>query len=137
MRKETFIELLKYGTVGAINVALDFAVLELLMKLTGVYKGYTLFIFNALSFVVYSINGYYLNRRFTFKSSSSSYWKYSSVLASTMLLNSFILSTLSLYNIYDLKPVIWASICKAIASSTTGIINFIFNKFVVFKKVEP
>lgn len=133
MHKETFIEFVKYACIGAVNVAIDFGILELLMNITGIYKGYTLFVFNIISFIAYSINGYYMNKRFTFKSSKSSYWKYSSVLASTMLLNGLILSTLSLHNVFNLKPVLWASICKAIASSTTGIINFIVNKFVVFK----
>lgn len=134
MHKEAIIEFIKYVAIGTMNVAIDFGILELLMYMTGIYQGYTLFIFNAISFIAYSINGYIMNKNFTFKSNKSSYFKYASVLAATMILNGFILSTLSMHNIFYLKPVVWASICKAIASSTTGIINFLVNKFVVFKK---
>lgn len=132
--KNTLFELIKYASVGALNVLIDFIILEILMITTGIYKGVYLAVFNGISFIVYSINGYNLNKKFTFKAQKSSYFKYASILFSTMLLNSFILSTLTLYNFLNLKPLLWASIVKIIASMTTGLLNFIINKFFVFNK---
>lgn len=134
--KNTLFELIKYASVGTLNVLIDFLILEILMVTTGIYKGFYLAVFNAISFIVYSINGYILNKKFTFKSEKSSYFKYASILFCTMLLNSFILSTLTLYNLLGVKPLIWASLVKIFASMTTGLLNFIINKFFVFRKKD-
>lgn len=132
--KKTLFQLIKYALIGAINVLVDFSILEILMVITGIYKGFYLAVFNGISFIVYSINGYNLNKRFTFKSKKSSYFKYAATLFCTMILSSFILSTLTLYNIFNLKPILWASIVKLFASMTTGILNFTINKLFIFKE---
>jgi putative flippase GtrA len=132
--KESFLQFILYALIGGLNVLLDFGFLNIMMILTGINKGYMLFVFNALSFIVYSTNGYLLNKKFTFKSSQNSYFKYISVLGTAMILNGIILSNLTLHNFASVNPLLWANISKLIASMTTGTLSFIVNKFFVFKK---
>lgn len=133
--KETLIQFILYGTIGGLNVVLDFSFLNLMMYLTGIQKGFILFIFNVMSFFIYSTSGYFLNKKFTFKdNTSASYYKYISVLGFAMIINGIILSILSLHNLLSVSPLIWANICKLIASITTGTVSFIVNKHYVFKK---
>lgn len=133
--KETIIQFIIYGTIGGLNVIIDFSFLNLMMYLTGIQKGFMLFIFNVMSFFMYSTSGYFLNKKFTFKNNTStSYYKYIAVLGSAMIVNGIILSTLSLHNLLNVSPLLWANICKLIASITTGTVSFIVNKLYVFKK---
>ncbi len=132
--KETIWELIKYALIGTVNFLLDMVVVNILMYIFQIYKGYTLVFFNVISFFVYSTNGYFMNKKYTFKSNESSYPKYITVLAISMLLDSLMFSTLTLYNVFGLNKVLWANISKLIAFATTGTLCFIVNKFVVFKK---
>lgn len=66
-KNKGFIEFIKYASIGALNVLIDFLVLNLLWFLTGRYSGNINYLFKLISFSIYSINGYLLNRKFTFK----------------------------------------------------------------------
>lgn len=133
---KSIIEFIKYGVVGISNVIIDFSILNLLMYITSVYKGGLLIIFNIISFVVYSSNGYLLNRKFTFKSKNSSYFLYIVVLGSAMIVNSYILYFISINNIFNINKVIWANGAKLFASVISGIFSFFLNKHFVFKNSE-
>ncbi|MDV3426883.1 MAG: GtrA family protein [Bacillota bacterium] len=131
---KSIMEFIKYGIVGTTNVIIDFSILNLLMYITSVYKGRLLIIFNIISFIVYSSNGYLLNRKFTFKSVNSSYFLYIVVLGSAMIINSYILYFISINNIMNINKVIWANSAKLFASVISGIFSFLLNKNFVFKK---
>ena len=130
---ENIRQLISYALVGTCNFILDIGVINLLMFIFKIYKGPILIIFNILSFVTYSINGYFFNKKFTFKSNKNSYFKYASVLGIFMLINGIIFSLLSLYNILNISQILWANISKSIASMLSGFLAFLVNKFFVFK----
>ncbi|MFA9398264.1 MAG: GtrA family protein [Clostridiaceae bacterium] len=134
MKKNDIIEFIKYALVGSSNVLIDFIILNTLMHFTGIYQGSYLILFNIASFLIYSTNGYILNKKFTFKSEKASYFLYILVLGSAMIVNSLILFALSVNNTFSLDQVLWANISKLIASITSGIVSFLINKFLVFNK---
>lgn len=133
MNKKSVLEFVKYAIVGTSNVIIDFSILNLLMYTTSVYKGGLLIIFNIISFAVYSVNGYLLNRKFTFKSNDSSYFLYAAVLGSAMLINSYILYFLSINNIMNINQVLWANAAKLFASVVSGVFSFLLSKNHIFK----
>ncbi|MCS4526205.1 GtrA family protein [Clostridium botulinum] len=106
----------------------------MLWFLTGRYSGNINYLFKLISFSIYSINGYLLNRKFTFKTKNSPYIQYASVIGIAAILNGIILSTLSSYNLLNVSQVLWSNISALIASMGTGILSFLINKFFIFKK---
>ncbi|MGO5093818.1 GtrA family protein [Clostridium sporogenes] len=134
IKNNGFIEFIKYVSIGALNVIIDFSVLNLLWFFTGLYSGNINYLFKLISFSIYSINGYTLNKKFTFKTKNSSYIQYASVIGIAAILNGIILSNLSSYNFLNVSQVIWSNISALIASMSTGILSFLINKFFIFKK---
>lgn len=57
----------KFLVVGFMNTAIDFGILNLLMWLTGVYKGQWIILLNATAFAVAVINSYLWNKYWTFR----------------------------------------------------------------------
>ncbi|MBO0562101.1 GtrA family protein [Clostridium botulinum] len=133
-KNKGFIEFIKYASIGALNVLIDFLVLNLLWFFTGMYSGTINYLFKLISFSIYSINGYFLNKKFTFKTKDSSYIQYASVIGIAAILNGIILSNLSSYNLLNVSQVLWSNISALIASMGTGILSFLINKFFIFKK---
>jgi putative flippase GtrA len=138
----TIFQLIKYGIIGGVNFLIDFSVVKILSILTGINSGFPLFFFNLISFFIYSINGYFMNKKFTFKTKGDkkSYIKYASVLGIAMLANSAILITLTHNNLLISSGISndqWLSISKLIASITTGIFSFLINKFFIFNEKQP
>ncbi|NFV12898.1 GtrA family protein [Clostridium sp. FAM 1755] len=134
IKNNGFIEFIKYVSIGVLNVIIDFSVLNLLWFFTGLYSGNINYLFKLISFSIYSINGYTLNKKFTFKTKNSSYIQYASVIGIAAILNGIILSNLSSYNLLNVSQVIWSNISALIASMSTGILSFLINKFFIFKK---
>lgn len=128
------LELITYAVIGTVNFLLDMTVVNILMFVFHTYRGHKLIYFSIISFFVYSINGYIMNKKYTFKSNDSTYFKYVSVLGISMLLDSIIFSILSIHNVFNLNQILWANISKLIAFSTTGTLCFIANKLLVFKR---
>ena len=110
IKNNSFIEFIKYASIGALNVLIDFLVLNLLWSFTGMYK------------------------KFTFKTKDSSYIQYASVIGIAAILNGIILSNLSSYNLLNVSQVLWSNISELIASMGTGILSFLINKFFIFKR---
>ncbi len=65
-KNKGFIEFIKYASIGALNVLIDFLVLNLLWFFTGMYSGTINYLFKLISFSIYSINGYFLNKKLIF-----------------------------------------------------------------------
>ena len=132
MGKKSMKQFILYAIIGTSNFLIDFFILNTLWKITGVYSGYINFLFKAISFLAYSANGYYWNKKYTFKTEGS-YIKFASVLGAAAIVNAFILSNLSLYNLLGVSQALWSNISALTASITTGIASFLINKFIVFK----
>ena len=144
--KQSLAQFVKYSLVGASNTIIDFAVLNILSYTTGITRGKALFIFNIIAFSIYSVCGYNLNKKFTFRENDTkkAYFQYASVLFCTMILNSFILVFLTHRNplirimhhhtnIVHLNHL-WLNISMLIGSIILGIVGFLINKFFVFNK---
>lgn len=127
-----------YSIIGGSNFLIDLGILNILWHVTGIYQGFTNYIFKFISFCAYSTNGYYWNKRFTFKSDSksNSYFKYASVLGVAMLINASILSIMTMNNIFKVNPKLWANISSLTGSIITGIASFLINKFFIFEKKQ-
>ena len=61
---------LKFSAVGAVNFFIDFSILNLLSFATGINKGIAAAFFSAVSFLVANANSYFLNKKWTFKTSN-------------------------------------------------------------------
>lgn len=143
---QSLIQFIKYALVGSINIIIDVIILNILSYTTGITRGKMLFVFNLIAFSVYSVCGYALNKRFTFRETSSekAYIQYASVLFFSMLLNSFMLVLLTSRNplihlVHKHRNIIklnhlWFNICILIDSITIGFLGFLVNKFFVFNK---
>jgi len=143
---QSLTELIKYALVGASNIAIDIIILNILSYATGITSGKMLFVFNIISFLVYSFCGYHLNKKFTFRkiTSENAYFQYALVLFFSMILNSLMLVILTSKNpllsfmkgqadIVSLNHL-WMNIVILIASMVIGFLGFLINKFFVFNK---
>ncbi|MGY0372209.1 GtrA family protein [Clostridium sp. JNZ J1-5] len=132
--KKTLLQFISYAVIGGSNFLINIFVLNILSYFTHIYSGPTMIIFDNIAFLIYSVNGYLLNKKFTFKTQGSSYLKYASVLwVSAICLNSTLFTLLTMINIFNLSEVLWLNLSKFIASITIGILTFIVNKLFVFK----
>lgn len=126
-------EIIFYIIIGGSNFVIDFTILNLLWGITHLYKGYVNILFKTFSFIICSINGYSLNKKYTFKTEGS-YIKYASVLGISNIMDAFLLSILSMHNILGISQIAWCNISNFIAYASTGILGFIINKLFIFKR---
>jgi len=143
---QSLVQFIKYALVGAVNIIIDITILNILSYSTGITSGKMLFVFNIIAFSVYSFCGYQLNKKFTFKKTSSkkAYFQYASVLFFSMVLNSFMLVLLTSRNplihlMHHHRNImrlnhIWLNISILIDSMIIGSLGFLINKFFVFNK---
>lgn len=139
-------QLIKYALVGAVNTIIDIVILNILSFATGITHGKMLFVFNIIAFCVYSIYGYHLNKKFTFREGrqDTSYFEYASVLLVGMILNSCMLVILTsrnplihlLHNEVNIRKLnhLWFNLCILMDSITIGFLGFLINKFFVFNE---
>lgn len=137
-KSKPILQFICYVLVGASNFILDEIVLNILWFVTGRSVGKINYLFKFISFCIYSTNGYILNKKVTFKkqNKNSSYIDYVSVLALLSAIDAIIVSKFTIHNIFRLPRPLWANICNLTASATTGILGFLINKYIVFKKDE-
>ncbi len=141
-------QITKFGLVGIINTGIDFAILNILINVTGIYSGFWLFVFNAVSFGIAVINSYFMNKYWAFKAGgavqSVEAFKFFSVSLIGLILNSLIVYFLGTFFIlsyrlstsvaYAYIPAsLWDNIAKLAATAVSLIWNFIGYKFFVFK----
>ncbi|MFT5873582.1 MAG: putative flippase GtrA [Clostridium sp.] len=143
---QSLTQFIRYALVGATNVMIDVTILNILSYTTGITHGRMLFVFNFIAFCVYSICGYKLNTKFTFRETSETkaYFKYASVLFFSMISNSFMLVILTsrnplthlLHNHVNIIKLdhLWLNISMLLGSIIIGILGFLINKFFVFNK---
>jgi putative flippase GtrA len=131
----------RFVVVGFMNTAIDFAVLNLLMWTTGIYKGKWIILLNAISFMVAVINSYFWNRFWTFRIKGPAMvpWQMSQFLVVSLIgvvINSSIVYGLTTFipPFFGLGKELWANLAKAAATGIALIWNFLGYKFIVFRK---
>jgi putative flippase GtrA len=138
-----FQQFIKFCIVGVINTGIDFAVLNLLMWIFGIYKGNWIILLNAISFTAAVANSYLFNKFWTFgeKTTGAGYltkqftqFMFVSIIGITI--NTAIVFTTTTYisPLFGLSTALWANFAKALATGVSMIWNFIGYKFLVFKK---
>ena len=134
----------KFFLVGGLNTLIDFEVLNILMRQTGIAKGEFIILFNAISFTIAITNSYLWNRFWTFKeardvqvrkeSVGKEFVQFLIVSLIGMGLNSGIVYATATYMkpLFGLGQVLWTNFAKALATGASLIWNFIGYKFIVF-----
>ena len=122
-----FIKFFKFGLVGVTGLIVDFSVTWLCKEKLGFNKYFS----NALGFFLGAVNNYFLNRYFTFHSTSNqvALQFFSFILVSII---GFLLNTFLLY-ILQKKTSINFYMCKGIATIFVFLWNFGANTYFTFK----
>lgn len=129
----------KFVTVGFLNTAIDFGILNLLIFLFSVSSGILFSIFKSVSFIAAVTNSYFWNKFWTFhakgKIQTQEYAQFFVVSLVGLVINvgtaSFIVNFIGPQ--FGLNPTLWANLA-AIASAAFNLTwNFVGYKFIVFK----
>lgn len=135
-----FLQIGKFVGVGIINTIIDFAILNILMRVTGIYKGKKIIIFNIIAFSVAVTNSYFMNKYWTFSGASQNGTVSKQFIAFLLVsIVGVILNTSIVYSITTLiKPKmglsdkLWANFAKVVATGLVLSWNFIGYKLFVF-----
>lgn len=149
-------QFIKFGLVGALNTAVDFGVLNILIWISGIAAGIGFSIFKTISFLAAVINSYVLNKYWTFGDRSRGTVRQAgefiavsliglviNVGAASLIVNgvepidsliNLAGSLLSLGGISMSEAQIWANIGTLSAIIISLVWNFFGYKFLVFKK---
>jgi len=141
-RKEFIAQIMKYALVGSLNTGIDFAVLNLLLWMTGIYSGKWIILLNAIAFSVAVINSYFWNKFWTFKdkgtdgSKVKEFSQFVSITLIGMILNTAVVYFMTTFTspIMELSPELWANLAKVFATGISLVWNFLGYKFIIFKK---
>jgi putative flippase GtrA len=133
-------KVVRFGVVGALNTLIDFAVLNLLLALFGVTRGWPLVLCNAAAFLTASLNSYFLNKNWTFvqkgRASLRQYLAFLALAAAGLLINSLVLYLLvtGFTRPSWLTPTLWVNVAKAGVSGASIAWNYLACRYVVFGK---
>lgn len=125
----------KFFLVGGLNVLIDLGVLNLLIFLSGTGAGLLYSLFKGISFLVATVNSYFWNKYWTFKSTGGKFDQFLVVSAIGLVVNVGVASLV--VNLvgpqFGLAVKTWANV-GAILGSVVGLFwNFVGYKFIVFK----
>lgn len=134
--------IVRFGAVGILNTLIDFAVLNLLLKLVAGSEGGPLLLCNATAFLVASLNSYFFNRKWTFQQKDRAtlrqFLTFFALTAGGLLVN-----TLTLYLLVAafVPPASSASllvvnVAKAAATVASLVWNYLAYRYVVFGNNE-
>ena len=127
----------KFASVGFLNTAIDFGILNFLIAITGISKGFMIIPMNAAAFSIALVNSYFWNREWVFPERKQA--NFALFLAVTLVglsINSGIVYVLTTY----ISPVLvesdklWANFAKVLATAVSLFWNFAGYKLIVFKK---
>ena len=132
-------QFLKFSAVGLMNSAIDFAVLNLLSYITGIYGGPGIAALNAVAFSVAVANSYFWNKSWTFRSGASgkpdAFSKFFILNACGAGLNSGIVYAITTFiaPVGGLHPQIWLNVAKIAALPVSTLWNFLGAKHFIFR----
>ena len=66
VRRPVILQFLRFAAIGFLNTAIDFAVLNLLISLTGITSGFGISVLDAISFAIAVFHSYYWNKFWAF-----------------------------------------------------------------------
>ncbi len=124
--KGNFVMFIKFSCVGVLNTLIDYGVFFILcdiLRLNMVFSNVTAYILSAT-------NSYLLNSSFVYKDKKFTLKKYAGFLSGNVFV--LIISTVSIAVLSKYIPV--KTIAKLISAPITLIFNFLFQRFILFKK---
>lgn len=134
----------KFVAVGFLNTAIDFGILNLLSRLSGITAGFIVGGVNLPGFLVAVFNSYLWNKIWVFKDRGpeplfADFPKFFAVTAIGVLINSGIIISLTTYipPMLGLGPSQWLNAAKVAATIITLFWNFSGYKFLVFDQSKP
>ena len=139
-KTETFAQFLKFAFAGAINTAIDFGVLNLLIAIFGLGQNNVHYMyFKVISFIVAVTNSYFMNKLWVFKSNNSEQKvevaKFLGVSLVGLILNTGVSSLVFKIGptFYPFSLHAWANIGALVGTLVVLIANFFGYKLLVFK----
>lgn len=125
LENENFVMFLKFSCVGIVNTVIDTAVFLLLCDVLKINE----VVSNIAAYAVSALHSYFANSLFVYKDKKISFGKYIKFMSGNVSV--LIISTISV--MFFVKFVRVKTIAKVITLPITTIINFLFQRFVVFK----
>lgn len=127
----------KFAVVGILNTVLDFAILNVLISISGIAEGPLATTFKGLAFIVAVVNSYYWNKYWTFNFKGKVEKEFLQFLVVSLIGFGLNIGAFSLVvNVVGSGGTVWANI-GALAGTLAGLVwNFLGYKFIVFKTKE-
>lgn len=132
-------QLSKFAAVGFLNTAIDFGVLNLLSRITGITAGFFIGGVNVPGFSVAVLNSYFWNKFWVFRDREGGVEDFFKFIAVTLIglgINSGIIILVTTYisPSFGLTPERWLNLAKVLATAISMIWNFLGYKFLVFRR---
>lgn len=132
----------RFFAVGVLNTLIDFGILNILSRTTGIAAGFLLGGVNVPGFLIAIVNSYLWNKLWVFKEGSQNLFaafpKFFAVTLMGLLTNSAIVIFFTTYLAPStgLTPNIALNVGKLLATVISLVVNFLGYKFFVFGKKE-
>jgi putative flippase GtrA len=128
-------EKIRFGLVGVLNTTSDFVILNVLAVLFGV----PVVLANTISTGLCMVMSFFLNKKWTFKSSGKNYAKEVVLFFAFTIVGMWVIGNGIIFLLVPLMPSDWpeivrVSLPKLVATIASLIWNFITYKYFVFKK---
>lgn len=129
----------RFAIIGVLNTVLDFAILNVLISISGIAEGPWATAFKGISFIVAVVNSYYWNKYWTFEFKgkvNQEFLQFFAVSAIGFGLNvgAFAVVVNVIGPVGNIPPEAWANV-GALAGTFAGLAwNFVGYKFIVFKE---
>jgi len=127
----------KFALVGVLNTAIDFGILNILVYLTGITKGPTTLLMDAIAFSTAVINSYWWNRKWVFRDAKKGdFITFVAVTLIGLSINASIVFVVSTF----VEPRLgatgaqWINVAKVAATAISLFWNFTGYRLIVFKK---
>ena len=130
----------KFSIIGGLSALIELSVLNTLFYFTGITSGNLFLVFKTLTFLTATVNSFFFNRHWTFKSTNIHvYIEFRDFLMSRI--GGLVLNVGVAFLIVNVigapvgfSPTLWANIGVLTALFVTTIWNFFSSKFFVFRK---